>query len=132
MNDIFKKRELDFFFKIILFTGLIYGVHSYLFHYLTEATIFFPIWHIYIFLFIVTFIVYSLINYKYSNGTTEIFNLFLLATLIKMFLAVIFLLPLLLSDMENKKIDVFNFFIPYFLFLFFEVLTINSFLQKKP
>jgi hypothetical protein len=47
-----------------------------------------------------------------------------------MILAIMFLLPILLSDFENKQPDVFNFFIPYFLFLFFEVFALTRFLQK--
>jgi hypothetical protein len=49
-----------------------------------------------------------------------------------MTVAILFLLPLLLSDFENKQPDVFNFFIPYFLYLFFEVYSVTKFLQKTP
>jgi len=131
MTSIFKKRQLDFLFKIVLFTIVIYGIHSYLFHNFFEVTLFFPIWHIYVFLFLITFLIFTIINYRYSNGNTAVFNPFLIATLLKMLIAIIFLLPLLLSNLENKKIDVLNFFIPYFIFLFFEVFSINTFLQKK-
>jgi len=131
MNSIFISRQLSFLFKIIIFTIVLFGVHSYLSYYFIEQATFFPLWHIYTLLFILTGIFYSIINYQHSKGATLIFNLFIGATLSKMILAIIFLLPLLLSSIENKKIDVLNFFIPYFLYLFFEVLTINSFLQKK-
>ena len=131
MNSVFKSRQLDFLLKIVLFTLIIGGAHSYLSYYFVDTNLFFAIWQIYLFLFVVTFLVFTVINYRYSNGKTTIFNLFLGATVLKMILAIIFLLPLLLSDIENKKIDVINFFIPYFLFLFFEVFTINTFLQKK-
>ncbi len=131
MNSVFKSRQLDFLLKIVLFTLIIGGVHSYFSYYFVDTNLFFAIWQIYLFLFVVTFLVFTVINYRYSNGKTTIFNLFLGATVLKMILAIIFLLPLLLSDIENKKIDVINFFIPYFLFLFFEVFTINTFLQKK-
>ncbi len=131
MNSVFKSRQLDFLLKIVLFTLIIGGAHSYLSYYFVDTNLFFAIWQIYLFLFVVTFLVFTVINYRYSNGNTTIFNLFLGATVLKMILAIIFLLPLLLSDIENKKIDVINFFIPYFLFLFFEVFTINTFLQKK-
>jgi len=53
-------------------------------------------------------------------------------TLLKMILAIVFLLPVFLSETENKQPDVFNFFIPYFLYLFFEVYSLTTFLQKKP
>jgi hypothetical protein len=52
-------------------------------------------------------------------------------TLLKMILAVLFLLPLLFSDFENKQADVFNFFIPYFLFLAFEILSVLRILKSS-
>jgi len=131
MNALFKKRQLSFLLQLVLFTVLLYGVHSYITHYFVEQAFFFNIWQIYVFLFLITMALYTVVNYKESNGQTAIFNIFMVATFLKMILAIIFLLPLLLSAFENKKPDVFNFFIPYFLFLIFEVYTLNYFLQKK-
>ncbi|MCA0131324.1 hypothetical protein [Winogradskyella alexanderae] len=127
----FKKRQTLFLLQLIAVTAVLFGIHSYLLHYFAkEVLFFFPVWQIYAFHVVITLLFYSIINYRYSSGKKEIFNLFMVLTFMKMFVAILFLLPLLLSDFENKQPDVFNFFIPYFLYLFFEVFTITRFLQK--
>jgi len=132
MNEIFKKRQTTFIFQLIAASIILFGIHSYLLHYFADKTvIFFPIWQIYLFHIVVTFLLFTVINYKYSKGSTQIFNTFMISTFLKMILAIVFLLPLLMSDFENKQPDVFNFFIPYFLFLFFEVYTLTAFLSKN-
>ena len=130
MED-FKKRQLTFVLQLVGVTIILFAIHSYLlYHFAKNFTFFFPIWQVYAFHMVITLLFYSIINYKYSSGQKEIFNLFMILTFIKMFLAILFLLPLLLSEFENKQPDVFNFFIPYFLYLFFEVFALTRFLQK--
>lgn len=131
MNPDFKSRQIKFSISLIGATLLLFAIHAYLLHYFARETIFFfPIWQIYAFLAIITFVFYTIINYRHSKGKKEVFNIFMGGTLLKMVLSIVFLLPLILSDFENKQSDVFNFFIPYFLFLFFEVYALTSFLQK--
>ena len=129
--EAFKKRQITFLLQLLGITALIFAIHSYLLHYFAnDITLFFPIWQIYTFHFIITLAFYTIINYRYSSGKKDIFNLFMVMTFLKMILAILFLLPLLLSDFKNKQPDVFNFFIPYFLYLFFEVFALTRFLQK--
>lgn len=131
MNKVFKKRQLSFLLKLGLFTLIIAGTHIYLVQNLfSELRLFFSLWKIYAFHFFTVLLIYTVINYKYSNGKTMVFNLFMGGTLLKMVLAILFLLPMLLSDLESKKPDVMNFFIPYFLFLAFEVYSVTFFLNK--
>lgn len=131
MNSLFKSRQLNFLFQIVVLTIVLYGIHSYMLAYFGgDLKLFFPIWQIYVFHFAITTLLYTIINYRYSIGKTEIFNIFMGSTFVKMILAILFLLPLLLSDFESKQPDVFNFFIPYFIYLFFEVFSITKFLQK--
>ncbi|MBF8148980.1 hypothetical protein ITJ86_03675 [Winogradskyella sp. F6397] len=131
MED-FKKRQIAFVLQLVGLSVLLFGIHAYLlFHFAKDTTFFFPVWHIYTFHVIVTLIVYTVVNYKFSTGMKDVFILFMGMTLFKMLLAILFLLPLILSDFENKVPDVFNFFIPYFLYLFFEVLGLVKFLQKS-
>jgi len=128
----FKKRQISFLLQLISVSVLLFAVHSYLiYHFAKEITLFFPIWQIYTFHLIITLALYTIINYRVSSGKKDVFNLFMVMTLFKMVLAILFLLPLILSDFENKQPDVFNFFIPYFMYLFFEVFTITKFLQKS-
>ena len=130
MNSIFKKRQLNFLMQLVLFSLILYGIHSYLnYHFVKNTTTFFPLWHIYLFQIVTVLVVYTLINYRDSIGKSEVFNTFILGMLLKMILAMVFLLPWILSKPENKGVDLVNFFIPYFLFLAFEVYSVTSFLQ---
>ena len=129
--EAFKKRQISFLLQLVAVTAILLGLHTYLLSYFAEQIeFFFPVWHIYVFHVLVTAIFYTIINYRFSSGKTSIFNLFMGLTFLKMILAILFLLPLLLSDFENKQPDVFNFFIPYFMYLFFEVYALTKFLQK--
>lgn len=133
MNEQFKSRQSTFLLQLAVLSIVLFGIHFYLLSYLgKEESFFFPIWPIYLFHFLVTTLLYTIINYQFSKGKTEVFNTFMILTFLKMIFSILFLLPLLLSDLENKRPDVFNFFIPYFLYLFFEVYSVTQFLQKKP
>mgnify|MGYP000436339261 CR=1 FL=1 len=130
MED-FKKRQVTFLLQLVGVSLLLFAIHSYLLYYFSkDFTFFFSTWHLYVFHFVITYIFYSAINYRFSSGKKDIFNLFMVLTFFKMFLAIVFLLPLLFSNFENKLPDVFAFFILYFLYLFFEVLALTKFLQK--
>lgn len=127
----FKKRQVVFLLQLVGVSAVLFAIHSYLlYHFAGDITFFFPIWQIYTFHLVITLLLFTLINYRYSSGKKDIFNLFMAMTIIKMVLAILFLLPLILSDFKNKQPDVFNFFIPYFLYLFFEVFALTKFLQK--
>lgn len=132
MNAAFKSRQLAFLVQVVVVTLVLLGIHAYLLsHFAKNSNYLIPIWQIYMFHFTVTTLLYSVINLQYSRGKTEIFNLFMGITFLKMILAIVFLLPVLLSDIEKKQPDIFNFFIPYFFYLFFEVYSITRFLQNK-
>lgn len=132
MTSNFKSRQLEFLFQILVLSAVLWGIHSYILSYFaTELTLFFPVWHIYAFHLGVTTLFYTIINYRFSKGQKNIFILFMGCTLAKMLLAILFLLPLILSDLERKQPDVFNFFIPYFIYLGFEVYAITKFLSKS-
>ncbi|HUH28947.1 hypothetical protein [Gelidibacter sp.] len=133
MNPTFLKRQVNFLLLITVLSLVLYGMHSYLLTYFgSELKLFFPVWQIYVFHFSVTTLLYTAVNYKFSTGKTDIFVLFMGSTFVKMFLAILFLLPIILSDFEKKQPDIFNFFIPYFIYLAFEVYSITKFLQKTP
>ena len=52
-------------------------------------------------------------------------------SLFKMMAAIVFLIPLIQSDLESQIPDVSAFFIPYFLYLFFETLFAVRLLSKQ-
>lgn len=131
MNPTFLKRQVNFLLLITVMSLVLYGIHCYLLTYFgADLKLFFPVWQIYVFHFSVTTLLYTVVNYKFSTGKTDIFVLFMGSTFVKMFLSILFLLPIILSDFEKKQPDIFNFFIPYFIYLAFEVYSITKFLQK--
>ena len=128
----FKKRQGLFLLQLIGLTLVLFITHFYLHHHFSNSNPpFFPIWQVYIFHFFVTTILFTVVNYRYSFVQKSILNLFMGMTLLKMIFSIVFLLPLFLSDFESKKLDVVNFFAPYFLFLFFEILSLTKLLQKQ-
>lgn len=132
MSSTFLSRQISFTIQCVLFTVSVFSIHSYLLYYFAAKTIFFfPIWHIYLFNFLLTALLYTIINYKYSKDKTTVFNVFMISTLLKMVLVIVFLLPLVMGEVKDKKPDVFNFFIAYFLFLIFEVYSITKFLNNN-
>ena len=132
MNKIFWKEQYSFLLKLVLFSLLLGGTHFYLFYsFFSNNQIFFALWKIYAFNITAVILLFTVINYRYSNGKKMVFNTFIFGTLLKMVLAIVFLLPLLLSDSASNKVDIVNFFIPYFLFLAFEIYCLNSYLISR-
>ncbi len=132
MNDLFIKRQLNFLIQLLGLCTLLFGAHSYLnYHFAKDILLFFPLWHIYLFHIVTVLMIYSLINYRDSTGKTDVFNVFMLGMLLKMILVILFLLPWLLSEADQKGFDLTNFFVPYFVLLAFEVYSVTKFLQKK-
>ena len=132
MMEVFKKRQALFLIQLIIFTLLLFTAHSYSQYYFSDSIEqFLPLWKIYVFNVFVTAIIYTVINYNYSFGKKTIFILFMSMTLFKMVLTILFLLPLFFSSSDVKKITVLNFFIAYFFFLFFEILSLIKLLKAR-
>tara|TARA_B100000927_G_C16390663_1_gene439189 strand:- start:24 stop:425 length:402 start_codon:yes stop_codon:yes gene_type:complete len=132
MMEVFKKRQALFLIQLFVFTLFLFTTHSYLQYYFSDSIEqFLPLWKIYVFNVFVTAIIYTVINYNYSFGKKTIFILFMSMTLFKMVLTILFLLPLFFSSSDVKKITVLNFFIAYFFFLFFEILSLIKLLKAR-
>jgi hypothetical protein len=121
----------SFTFKLLFYTLLLFGIHYYILNQFFEGKLFFPIWTIYVFNAVLVLLVFVVITYKYKQRSKLIFQLFLGLTALKMILAIVFLLPLFMGKSNHLQIEIFNFFIPYFLFLGFEIFGLNKFLQKS-
>lgn len=127
----FRKRQRAFILQLAVLSAVLFLLHSYLLSSLAPDSIFvIPIWQVYLFHVITVLLVYGIINYRYTMGKTQLFNAFIVLMVLKMVLVVVFLLPLFLSEVGHKIGDAVNFFIPYFIFLAFEVFSITSFLQS--
>lgn len=117
---------------LVILTLLLGGLHGYVDHYFFPSNEYvIPIYFIYIFNFLLVLIVYTLLNYIQGQDSSKVFVYFMGATLIKMILAIVFLLPVLLSEAKNAKEEVIHFFVPYFIYLAFEVSFITRLLREK-
>ena len=124
------KEIKSFLFYLLIYSIILFGIHVYLINAFFEGDLYFPIWMIYVFNAVLVLVVYSLLSHQTKKGSQKIFYTFLALTILKMVLAVVFLSPLFFGKSDHAQLEVINFFIPYFLFLTFEILSINKFLQK--
>jgi hypothetical protein len=132
MNQEFLKREGLFLIQLVTVSLCLFGMHYYLLsHFAAKFLFAIPLWNTYLFHFVTVLLIYSIINFRFSNGKKEVFNAFILLMMLKMIMAILFLLPVILSDMANKLPDVLNFFLPYFLFLALEVYSVTNFLKEE-
>jgi len=125
------KEITSFILKLFVFTLLLFSVHYYTLNQFFDGALHFPLWTIYAFNSVLVMIVYTIISYKNKQGSKKMYQLFLGLTILKMVLAVVFLLPLFLGKSDHAQLEVINFFIPYFIFLGFEIFSLNKFLQKS-
>jgi len=124
------KETSSFLLSLIGFTIFLFLIHFYIIYQFFEGQLYFPIWTIYVFNVVLVCAVYFVLNYKYKQKSESILNFFLGLTMLKMILAIVFLLPLFFGKSDHSQLEVINFFIPYFLFLAFEIFSLNKFLQK--
>ena len=112
-----KKEFNSFIFQLLAISVILTGIHYYIFYVVfSEINLSLPIWSIYLFNIVLVIAVFGIIFYKTSKGSQNSYTIFLISTLIKMSLAIVFLLPLFTGKSENSVTEVINFFIPYFIF----------------
>ncbi|SHF99138.1 hypothetical protein SAMN05444396_103295 [Flavobacterium segetis] len=85
-----------------------------------NTSFYYSTWSIYLFHFILTLISYGFLVFVNRTFFDKTGFAFMGFSLIKMMAAIVFLIPLLQSEVVSKIPDVSAFFIPYFLFLFIE------------
>jgi xanthine/uracil permease len=128
----FTNLQLVFTVCVIGISLIFYGIHSYILNQFFETTsLLIPLWNVYVFHAVTLLVLFTLCNYQHSMRQKPIFGWFMVGTLIKMVLALVFLLPLFLKKSDTKTLEALNFFIPYFLFLAFEIFSITTFLLRK-
>lgn len=113
------------------FSLALFGIHYYILLQFFDGELVIPLWLIYAFNALAVFIVISVINHQAKDKEKNLLNVFMILTVIKMVLTLVLLIPLFLNKSEHMMLEVFNFFIAYFVFLSFEIFTINKFLQKS-
>ena len=124
------KDIVNFSLKLLGFSLLLCAIHYYIYsNFYSDAALYLPIWGIYVFNFVLVLAVYALMNHKEATDESKVYNTFLILTIAKMALAIVFLLPLFVGKSENSTIEVINFFVAYFLFLGFEIKMLDKFLK---
>lgn len=127
MQQFYKFLKLLIPFSLVLFF-IQYNIVGSFF----EKTLFFySTWSIYVFHFIVALLSYAFLIFVNKTFSDKTGFAFMGISLIKMMAAIVFLIPLLQSDLKSQIPDVSAFFIPYFLFLFFETFFAIRLINKQ-
>ena len=127
MQQFYKFLKLIIPFSIVLFFIQKYTIDSFF----QNITFFYSTWSIYLFHLLITLVSYGFllfVNRTFADKTGFAFMGF---SLFKMMAAIVFLIPLIQSDLESQIPDVSAFFIPYFLYLFFETFFAVRLLSKQ-
>jgi hypothetical protein len=125
------KSIINLLLKLLGFSIGLFGIHYYIILQFFDGTLVIPLWVIYIFNAAMVFIVFAILKHNSKDKSKDMLKLFLILTIVKMALTIVLLLPLFLKKSDHTQLEVFNFFIPYFLFLIFEIFSLNKFLQKS-
>ncbi|PRZ26278.1 hypothetical protein BC624_102243 [Flavobacterium granuli] len=127
MQQFYKFLKLIIPFSIVLFSLQYYSTTAFF-----QNTIFFySTWSIYVFHLVLTLLSYVFLIFVNKTFPDKTGFAFMGISLIKMMAAIVFLIPLLQSDLKSKIPDVSAFFIPYFLYLFFETFFAIRLINKQ-
>ncbi len=119
-----------FLVKLLGFSMVLFFVHYYILAQFFSGELYFDLWAIYLFNAFMVLGVYLVIRYYGEHRPDSVLKVFLMLTILKMALAVVFLLPIFMKKSAHSQLEIFNFFIPYFLYLIFEIMGLSKFLQK--
>jgi hypothetical protein len=125
------KETTSFIVQLLFFTAILFGIHHYILSQFFAGELYFPIWTIYVFNVVLVLVVFFVLRYISKKNNNKTLQFFLGLTTLKMGLAIVFLLPLFLGKSNHAQLEIINFFVPYFLFLTFEIFSLNKFLQKS-
>ncbi|MCG9971387.1 hypothetical protein [Christiangramia crocea] len=117
-----KDKLIPFLRFFIPFSLLLFGIQFVLVDYIFETDLYYNTISIYGFHVIATFLIYVFLIYVHNTFRDKTGFAFMGCSLFKMLAAVLFLLPMMLSDTQNPFQDMIAFFVPYFLFLIFETI----------
>ncbi|WP_081208097.1 hypothetical protein [Salegentibacter sediminis] len=127
-----QNNKLSGFLKVFLpFSILLFVTQYLLLNFIFESELFYPVWAVYLFHFFATFIIYSILIWVHHNFQDKTGFAFMGLSLLKMLAAIVFLLPLILSEVSSVFLNILAFFIPYFLFLIFETLYVVKLINLK-
>lgn len=115
-------KVVDFLKYLIPFSFILFVTQYFVMQSLSsEFDFFYSVYSIYIFNVAATFFIYLLLIFVNKNFDGYTGFAFLGTSFVRMMAAVVFFIPLIKSNIENPIIAITTFFVPYFMFLIFEV-----------
>lgn len=119
---------LKFFLPYAL---LLFGIQFLVTQQLFGDTLFYySTWSIYLFQVILTIAAHSFLLFVHNNFPEKAGFTFMGMGVIKMMACVVFLIPMIQSEMLSSIPDIVAFFIPYFMFLLFETIFAVRLINK--
>lgn len=122
----------SFLLKLVFLVLLLGAIHFFVVKLVLDGLDFFyPIFANYLFLFVLTSVIYGLVVYVNKHFSEYTGYTFMGGGLVKMFVSILYLLPLMLSDSKALKEELILFFLAYFSFLIFETIYVSKLLNSK-
>ena len=116
---------------LVLFALAAWGLHFGLLTLSPIAPADLILWQIYVFLALMTLIGYVCLLFIHSRDASKTGFAYIAIGFFKMLASVVFLYPIIVSGSEAIMADILSFFVPYFLFLTFELSFVVRLLAKK-
>lgn len=117
-----KDKIISFLKVFVPFSILLFLLQFAVVNHLIKAELYYTTIAVYSFHVLATFLIFLFLSYVHITFRDKTGFAFMASSLLKMLAAVLFLLPMMLSDVSNPFHDMLAFFIPYFLFLIFETI----------
>ena len=128
------QKLIPFLKYFIPFSGILYLTQYFISSEIEKNQgihFFYSVSAIYVFHVLSTLLIYLFLQFVNKNFADKTGFAFLACCILKMFAVVVFLIPLIQSDIANPLNDIASFFIPYFLFLFFETIFAIRLINSK-
>ena len=126
-----QSKLLSFLKIFIPFSIVLFAIQYILVNKVLELDLYYSTIAIYSFHVIATFLIYLFLVFVYRSFSDKTGFAFMACSLLKMLAAVLFLLPMMLSDVEQPFRVLMAFFIPYFLYLIFETIYAVKLINTK-
>lgn len=126
-----KQKLLDFLKIYLPFVVVLFVIQYLVVNYALDVELYYSTWSIYTFHLFASFFMYATVLFVHLTFSEKTGFAFIAFSFLKMLAALLFLLPMLLSDSPSKFTDMIVFFIPYFLFLIFETGFVVKIINEK-
>ncbi len=111
-----------FFLFLAIITVILFSIQYYIVtKFLDSTEFYFKTWQIYVFHFATVAALIFFLLHRNRVSPDKTFNTFVILSGLKMLSVIVFLSPLFITKAASSKQTVIAFFIPYFIYLFFEI-----------